>query len=520
MRIDDVKAALDDAAILTGDRDATLHIERARRSREQIMRGEGKEAGMQQVLVQRLHHFAQTETFRSVSRNLPLAQTNGYETELVRLQRNTGWLSLASLAQLHHLVVHAPTPAQQGSEPAALLGARDLGIVKQLLTASFAWLVVPLVEAYDAAYGVLFPTLASRMPDDARIHEVEEDETLWHSANMDLVRVARVFLALLQPGEPSASHTALPVSRVARTDVAVLVLRVYFVDVLRVLVRMSFGPTPKEFADDAQEAQRQLHALLEALPTSIDLAALRSVPALLRPEGVRSLLIGVLGANEADMLSGDIGDDLGDADTTFKRLDGATKLLTTPPKGMGRAAYYEAILPHVLSVLDPVTPQHTTPVHGMHRRAAAFTLMRMYERSADAVRNSLSPVVFDVLGANRASAAEVDRALRLLAAAVLLSPPSPDFIQFLVGTNAVRLFALDSFVDQAPAAKVAVTDETRSLETQRNEVREVLHTWLRLGAIHEVGDTLGQVLDKAGSADTAVWQSSKTGVHLVPQEYV
>lgn len=192
----------------------------------------------------------------------------------------------------------------------------------------------------------------------------------------------------------------------------------------------------------------------------------------------------------------------------------------TPPKAMGRAAYYEAILPHVLSVLDPVTPQHTTPVHGMHRRAAAFSVMRMYERSADAVRTSLSPVIFDVLGANRASAADVDRALRLLAAAVLLSPPSPDFIQFLVGTNAARLFALDSFLERAPAAKVAIADETRSLETQRNEVREVLHTWLRLGASREMGQTLGQVLDKAGSADTAGWQSSRNGVHLVPQEYV
>lgn len=186
---------------------------------------------------------------------------------------------------------------------------------------------------------------------------------------------------------------------------------------------------------------------------------------------------------------------------------------------MSRTAYYEAILPHVLSVLDPVTPPHTTPVHGMHRRAAAFTIMRMHERSADAVRVSLNPVVFDVLGTNSASAADVDRALRLLAAAVLLSPPSPDFVQFLVGSNAARLFALDSFLERAPAAKVAVADETRSLETQRNEVREVLHTWLRLGSSREIVDTLSQVLDKAGTADTAAWQSSRNGVQLVPQEY-
>lgn len=316
---------------------------------------------MQQVLVQRLHHFAQTSTFRSVSHDLPLAHPDGKDTDLTQLQRNTGWLSLAALAQLHHLVALAPTSVPQGSEPAALLGARDLGIIRQLLTASFAWLVVPLVEEYDAAYGILYPSLAARVSDDARIHEAGEDEALWQSANTGLVRVARVFLALLQPGDPSASHTALPVSRVARTDVAVLVLRIYFVDVLRVLVRVSFGPAPAEFSDDTQEAQQQLHALLEALPTSIDLAALRSVPAvsalsshvrggaprvpdfvrehcgrllsvqLLRPEGVRSLLIGVLGTNEADMLSGDIGDDLGDADSTFPSLTQPHSSASTAP---------------------------------------------------------------------------------------------------------------------------------------------------------------------------------------------
>lgn len=205
---------------------------------------------------------------------------------------------------------------------------------------------------------------------------------------------------------------------------------------------------------------------------------------------------------------------------TFKRLDGAAKLLTAPPKGMERTEYYEAILPHVLTVLDPVTPPNTTPVHGMHRRAAAFTIMRMFERDRKAVRESLNPILFDVLGSTHARHENTDRALRLLASAVLLAPPSPDFIQFMVAPLGFRLLTLDSFFERTPTAQITLPDQDRSLSTQRNEVHEVLHTWLRLGPTDDVTEVLRRALASACTPDGTTWHMTPKGMELAPQEYV
>ena len=57
----------------------------------------------------------------------------------------------------------------------------------------------------------------------------------------------------------------------AHTDVAILVMRMYFVDVLRVLIRLAYGCS-------STHAHALLDALLEALPTMSVLTALRSVP--------------------------------------------------------------------------------------------------------------------------------------------------------------------------------------------------------------------------------------------------
>lgn len=274
------------------------------------------------------------------------AQSLSHDASIEKVQRVTGWLSLACIDQLHVAAAQAIAPSA-GTEQPALFGARDLTTIKRLLTVAFAWLVIPAIESYDASYDVLYPSSARAMSNTQRIHEASDDDSSMEKASETLMRIAQVFCELFQRAPSAVSNTALPVSDVARTDIAVLVLRVYFVDVLRVFLRISFGPSAAVPFPTKETIQNRLHELLEALPTSVNLAVLRSVPAvsalsshvrggaprvpgfvrencarllsaqLLRPEGVRSLLIGLLGANEADMLSGDLNDDAGDSDSMY-----------------------------------------------------------------------------------------------------------------------------------------------------------------------------------------------------------
>ena len=196
----------------------------------------------------------------------------------------------------------------------------------------------------------------------------------------------------------------------------------------------------------------------------------------------------------------------------FKRLDATTRLLTTPPKGIARSDYYEKLIPSVLGILDPKQPPNVTPVHGMHRRAAAFALMRMSECDGDAVRNALGSVIFGTFQTEAAGPDEINRALRLLASAVTLAPPSPNFIHFMVDSVVKSLLTLDTFLQQAPKVIINVEEQSHDVDTQKSEVSEVLHTWLRLGNIDEVWIRLREALDSIFGRVNGKWTLTAEGV--------
>ncbi|PKI85735.1 hypothetical protein MVES1_000271 [Malassezia vespertilionis] len=540
----EICASLQAAAILTGDRDAELTIERAQHTRGQPLENARAHDSLAHTLQRRLDAFATTHAFSYAHTELAArgvcvpCDTTGTHA----LQRTTGWYALWCIEMLHTSLLHTSTVAPDNPQPAPQLSTRNLAMLKQLISMCFAWLIVPLTDQYDTAYAEMYPAMAS-----TSIVELPTQDTAERTM-IDLAAVAHVFALLFHKGTHDIAHSALPLSSTAQTDIAVLLQRVYLADVLRVLIRLAYGPSPESGKNVRETAREELDTVLGALPTMTALGALRSVPLpsalsqrrdakraprippfvrtqsgrllsmqLLRPEGVRSLLIGMLGANENDMLSGDIGDEVDEGDTSFMRLDGVTRLLTVPPKSMLVRAYYLEIIPHVLSVLDPVVPPGVTPVHGMHRRAAAFTLMRMVERDADAVAQALHAPLFDVLGkdATQADEARVDRALRLLGAAVLLAPPSPDLLDFLVSPLVVRLLSLDTFLRRADANRVVPESERRHT-TQLHEVDNVLHTWIRLAPTHSTADALiHAVAASLAPTHPFQWQLGAHGAVLV-----
>lgn len=178
---------------------------------------------------------------------------------------------------------------------------------------------------------------------------------------------------------------------------------------------------------------------------------------------------------------------------------------------MERTAYYEQMIPHLLRVLDPVTPAGTTPVHAMHRRAVAFALMRMAERSAPTVHKALAPL-FTAL-TTETHAADVDRALRLVTSAVLLAPPSPAFLQLMVAPVLVPLLTLDTFLDEKHTPLIMAAE--RPDATVKNEVRQTLHTYLRLADADEVQTSVLDALHTALRPRAVVWSWTAEGLALV-----
>ncbi|WFC98906.1 hypothetical protein MYAM1_001639 [Malassezia yamatoensis] len=528
------------AAILAGDRDEELHIERAKLTREQIAKGLGQESSMKQVLEQRLNNFLDRQNDSCLSECIQDNHHTSQSKTLEQVQRETGAFALACVLQVHKLVAEAPR-SQGSSQNSALLGSRDLALLKKLLAMSFAWRVVPSIETFDKVYASMYPNSSNEIPASQRFTDVNDETQSWNEAMTGIISLLEIFIELFRPSSNVLSSTALPVTKVAQTDVALLTIRIYSADVFRVLIRVAFGPTAEPYTHAKTTANSLLHALLEAMPTSVNMATLRSISSpsplsrnlvkptsavppfvreqcgrllsvqLLRPDGVRALLVGVLGANEADMLSGDLEDDM-DGETTFKRLDATTKLLTTPPKGIGRSNYYEKLLPSVFGVLDPKQPPNVTPIHGMHRRAAAFALMRMLESDGNALHGVLSSMLFDKLQTKAADPNEVDQALRLLAAAVSLAPPSPNFIQCMVDPVVKSLLTLDTFLQQAPKPIIDVKEENRTVDTQKNEVFEILHTWLRLGAKDEVRASLCKAIDSIFESTKERWTFTAQGL--------
>jgi len=509
---------------------------------------------MTALLQARIAHFARTETCASArSADGTEARSGALADEERVAQRRTGELALLGVWQVHAaLRATEPAPApERGTERAPLLGARDLAMLRRLVSVAFTWLVGPAVEEYDAAYVKLH---AEAAPAAARFSDADADVRDDAQAAQALAHVAQTLERLFAPQSAAAADgagAALPLSAVATTDVAVLVLRLYLADILRVALRIAFRPG----ADRAQTAPAEalLRALVAAVPTPAALPALRSAAApralqaqqthtpayvreqagrllsaqLQRPEGVRALLSAVLGASDRDLLEADdpSADDA-EGDAHVRKMEGVATVLATPPRGMPRPAYYAQLVPSLLGVLDPAPAPPTTPVHGLHRRAAAFTLMRMHEREADAVHAALDPLLYAPLvgevaggaagqaGGAAPAAGRVDRAVRLLAAAAALAPPSPAYLRFLVTPVVGRLLTLDTFL-QRPGRRGAPLAEpdAQALDMLRAEVHDLLHIWLRLACTSED-------LDKAvqqATEQTYAWTVGAGGtVHLVP----
>lgn len=429
-----VRETLATAAVLTGARDEELGIPRARR-----VLGKGvDQASLDAALRARLAHVPQLTDMQTSS-----------------LERLSGATALACALSIHEALEAADEP----------IGARDGAVLNQLIAIAFTWLVAPAVLEFDAALAAVHPDDSVNM--HGQLRDASADEASFRDAVALLIHIASTLRRILADS-PQQS----------RTQVAAIVLRMYLADVLKVLLRTAYATDVRvdwaePFIDSvtlAVPAQNSLAALRQCstakiggspVPHVIRTHAARLLSAqLLRPDGVRALIVGALGSNSLD----------GEHDESLERLENVAKLLTTPPRDTPSNIYVARLVPSLLAIIDTSSDAAQVP-----RRAAAFTLVRLHEKYRTPVEEQLAQLLFAPLYTPGAP----EKALGRVVALALLAPPSPDWLNAVVAPAVQALLSLDTFAE----ASSGVRDQTAAAELDALAIqsRDALHTWLRVG---------------------------------------
>lgn len=415
-----VRDAIASAAILTGARDDELGIEKARRV---LGKGVDQEA-INRVLRTRL-------------------ELSKLPADAADLEQKTGQAALSCIIALHDALSLSDD---------STLGARDASVLSRVVAIAFQWHVSPVLAAYDSAYMKVHPDATSTTAAQIGDHDKET------------AALARSTTALC------STAVALEHLLRLRSEVSSAILRIDLPDALRVLLRAAFlvrMESARALVDTmlmsipAQSAMSALRASMQKAPGPVreNTARLLSVQ-LTRPDGVRSLITGVLGSDGLD----------GDREDSLQRLESVAHVLTTPPKATTANAYVGRLVPSLLAITDT-----SSDAAQVARRAAVFTLVRLYEKYPSDVEAALKTLLFAPLE----SQGTPIRALSRTCAISLLAPPSPDWLATVVGPVVAPLLALDTF----SVLRTGVHEERAAgtLDELADMVRETIHTWLRVG---------------------------------------
>ena len=428
-----VREALATAAVLTGARDEELGIPRARRV---LGKGVDQET-LNAALRARLAHVPQLTNMETPS-----------------LERFSGASALACALRIH-------VALEAHDEP---IGARDGAVLNQLIAIAFTWLVAPAVLEFDAALAAVHPDDSVNM--HAQLRDANADEASFRGAVALLIDIASTLRRILA-NSPQQNHT----------QVTAIVLRIYLADVLKVLLRTAYAADVRvDWAEPfinsvtlAVPAQSALAALRQCSATKIGMSpvprvirthAARLLSAqLLRPDGVRALIVGALGSNSLD----------GEHDESLERLESVAKLLTTPPKDTPPSTYVARLVPSLVTIIDASSDAAQVP-----RRAAAFTLVRLHEKYRAPVEEQLAQLLIAPLY----TPGSPKKALGRLVALVLLAPPSPDWLNTVVVPAVQALLSLDTFAE----AGSGVRDQNAAAELDALAIqsRDTLRSWLRM----------------------------------------
>ena len=489
-----------------------------------------------------------------------------------RLQQQTGDLALELLVSIHTALlarsqdpsIQVATETTRVRDPSGSmrsvqakeqvgLGNRDIKLARTIQSLASRWALVPRLLHYDRTLAALVPaTFAKRAPSRGqqpldssnRFQEIVEDDPAtrqhrqleYHNARESLFRVLQRWVSIVQAG-PSAQTLS------ASTDIAALFLQIGVVDFLAAMLRLAFGPGPGQPSTKGssrdevyQVASSRVSLLLNFLSTGSAISTISSVLSssssnkdlglpvfvksvasrllsaqLLRPDGVRALLLVTLGTADSDRDAVDDDDDddatgstgVTGAKNVLQRYEHLARLLGTPPAGMPTEAYMSLIVPRLVDILDPDPDTTITAPAPSHMRAAAFTLTRVSERNADMLYKELDTRVysrFNPASGKGVPAKQLTRALSLLSAFLLFAEPSPTFFDRLLSPLVPQLLSLRCFVLGAASGgkkKVRQMRKDDEIDTVANQVDQLLRAWTRLVDAQDGSKTLMLAIQRA-----------------------
>ncbi|KAI0663236.1 hypothetical protein C8Q70DRAFT_501309 [Cubamyces menziesii] len=417
------------------------------------------------------------------------------DVDLETLQHHTA-LEALFLLELIHNRLQAPecpgsatgtvTSTRSASEiNQPLVGTRDIGLIRTLLSILFKWAVEPLLQRIVAA---IPSTSTSKAIARASIIDLTG---LPHDFSA-ISSVASRLLALVLPRGPGA-----PIAQSAVT--AELVNRQLSDLVVPCIV---VGWLPKSLASDeirtADQVRPLVMHLISRLPAAHVISAIglglsstsASLPyvrktctfilsrQLLRPEGIRGLCESIFGEEEA---SGE--------DVALDKLEHVSRLLGTIPAGMTPKEYLSIILPRMLTLLS--LEERALP-HS-YRRAIAFSLSRMLTNEENAqIKERTMQLVFPMLHdpiMNGAGSLSPKASFNTIQVLLTNTDPSPHLITALLTPIVPSLYSLYACLDGAKAADPIL----------REGIKGLLSTWGRLVSSEDVTRTIWRIIHGEGS---------------------
>ncbi|KAF8309698.1 uncharacterized protein EI90DRAFT_3052630 [Cantharellus anzutake] len=430
-----------------------------------------------------------------------------------------------------------------------LIGTRDMGLIRMLLSIVFKWGVEQQLvqlwksEPRDPASGSP-PSAQQPMEIDPTNHRVD--------LNKAATRIYELVFRNKAPikAEPSlANGVGHQSNSLRQTHITQVLLTRHATDMLRPAIYLGWHDGTQTATVDSGVAvqmttyTRRLLNMLPAAQTIASLGGIMSPPPsfpsppasllkgcsnlltqqLLRPDGVIGLFSAVLG---------DVEEGVNDA--PLARLEHIAQILSTPPKVLSKAAYFRTIIPRLLPLLlspDNANNDGSTPVQNPSEaqikviprpfiRGAAFALARILTRpsTAEAASNLLLSCVHSPFlpkpSPSLATSSDSDSlppfktvhsSIRFLAAFILNTDPSPTLISFLITPVLVPLYYLTEFFDTHPRV-VLKSPEVKEM------TQGLIRTWARVISTLDARNGWWDVITGTGG-----WSSSPSSSTSHPE---
>ncbi|KAK7049303.1 hypothetical protein VNI00_005904 [Paramarasmius palmivorus] len=384
---------------------------------------------------------------------------------LHEVQLHTAEQALESVEKVQSII--EPAGLQ---EKAPLLGIRDLGQLRTLLSIVVRWGLESLLDRVISAW----PERPSKATSSSIIDLTSTPEDYNRLSSF----ILRFYALILSSG---------PQQKASQSLITETILQRHVKDILAPSIAL--GWLPKSLSTESTpplDAARPLTMrLLTMLPSSEIITALGGVMStrssvvhikktcgyllsrqLLRPDGVRGLFGAVFGDAENE-------------EATLEQLDHVSRVLSTIPANMKAQDYFSEIVPKIVDVLR----NEKRPAY---KKAAAFTISHLLTAKDDTARSIiLSSLHKPFLHPDSQPSVTAASAVSTLSTLLANSDPSPQLIASLLSPIVPSAYALLYHLDS-----IKMSDPT-----VREAVRDMLLTWSRVTTVSEAVAVLWFILN-------------------------